>query len=79
MRPPSTKYGLPQAVLRFKQGFGRLIRRKTDKGVLLCLDRRVLTKPYGKTFVDSIPRCTFRAGPVGDVPAAVAEWLASRG
>ena len=76
---PFDQYGLPQAVLRFKQGFGRLIRRKTDKGVLLCLDRRVLTKPYGKTFVDSIPRCTFRAGPVGDVPAAVAEWLASRG
>ena len=74
---PFDQYGLPQAVLRFKQGFGRLIRRKTDKGVLLCLDRRVLTKPYGKTFVDSIPRCTFRAGPVGDVPDAVAHWLAA--
>ena len=72
---PFEQYGIPQAVLRFKQGFGRLIRRKTDKGVLLCLDRRVLTKVYGKTFVDSIPRCTFRAGPVGDVPDAVADWL----
>ena len=73
---PFDQYGLPQAVLRFKQGFGRLIRRKTDKGVLLCLDRRVLSKPYGKTFVDSIPRCTFQAGSVSELPDAVAGWLA---
>jgi len=40
-----------------KQGFGRLIRTKTDQGIVAILDPRVLTKPYGKTFLNSLPEC----------------------
>jgi ATP-dependent DNA helicase DinG len=51
------EYSLPEAILRFKQGFGRLIRNKTDKGIVVILDSRVLTKPYGKMFLNSLPEC----------------------
>jgi ATP-dependent DNA helicase DinG len=48
---------VPEAVLKFKQGVGRLIRSKTDLGLIVILDPRVLTKPYGKEFLLSIPAC----------------------
>jgi ATP-dependent DNA helicase DinG len=51
-------YSLPEAVLRFKQGFGRLIRRGSDTGMVVVMDSRILTKRYGKVFLDSIPRCS---------------------
>lgn len=47
-------YVIPNAVTRFKQGFGRLIRSKTDKGSVMILDRRVLTQGYGKSFLQSV-------------------------
>ncbi len=46
---------LPQAVIKFKQGFGRLIRDKNDRGEVLILDRRLWTKSYGRTFINSLP------------------------
>jgi len=46
---------LPDAVLRLKQGFGRLIRRKSDRGIVLILDSRIITKPYGRIFLSSLP------------------------
>jgi ATP-dependent DNA helicase DinG len=49
---------LPLAVIRFKQGFGRLIRSKTDRGIVLVLDHRVATKPYGRAFLRSLPPAT---------------------
>jgi ATP-dependent DNA helicase DinG len=49
-------YQVPQAVLALKQGFGRLIRSVTDRGVLSILDHRMMRKPYGKTFLESLPR-----------------------
>lgn len=52
------EYTVPQAVLKFKQGFGRLIRASTDRGVVAVLDRRVLSKPYGKLFLKSLPETT---------------------
>ncbi len=52
-----SEYSLPHACLKFKQGFGRLIRTKTDRGCVVCLDRRVMTKPYGKVFLKSLPPC----------------------
>jgi ATP-dependent DNA helicase DinG len=52
---PFTQYTLPEAVISFRQGFGRLIRRKTDTGVVIVTDRRMVTKPYGQTFVRSLP------------------------
>ena len=54
---PFMEYSLPEAVLKFKQGIGRLIRSKNDKGILVILDNRVVTKRYGKAFLDSIPPC----------------------
>src|SRR5262249_18550801 len=54
---PFTDYQLPQAVIRLKQGFGRLIRTKTDTGMVVILDPRVLTKSYGRTFLEALPPC----------------------
>lgn len=51
------EYSLPEAVLKFRQGIGRLIRTKTDEGIVVVLDNRVLTKKYGQTFLDSVPKC----------------------
>jgi ATP-dependent DNA helicase DinG len=48
-------YSLPEAVLKFRQGAGRLIRSRTDKGVIVLLDRRVITKSYGRMFLESLP------------------------
>ena len=44
-------------MLKLKQGFGRLIRTKTDTGLVVILDPRVRTKPYGRVFLDSLPDC----------------------
>jgi DNA polymerase-3 subunit epsilon/ATP-dependent DNA helicase DinG len=74
---PFNQYALPQAVLRFKQGFGRLIRRKTDRGVVVVLDRRVRSRRYGSAFLRSLPPCTVREEPLRNLPRAVADWLAA--
>ena len=50
-------YQLPEAVLKLKQGFGRLIRRSTDTGRVVILDPRIRTKRYGRVFLDSLPDC----------------------
>jgi ATP-dependent DNA helicase DinG len=50
-------YSVPQAVITLKQGIGRLIRSKTDKGVIALLDTRLRTKSYGRDFLNSLPRC----------------------
>lgn len=50
-------YSLPEAVLRFRQGTGRLIRSRDDKGIIVILDRRIISKKYGKSFLNSIPEC----------------------
>ncbi len=55
---PFFEYSIPETVLRFRQGFGRLIRRQTDAGVVAVLDKRVLTKRYGRMFLESLPECT---------------------
>lgn len=54
---PFSDYQLPEAVIKLKQGFGRLIRSRRDTGRVVILDPRVLTKPYGRTFLDSLPKC----------------------
>ncbi len=54
---PFNDYQLPEAVLKFKQGFGRLIRTKRDKGTVVVLDPRVETKAYGRLFLESLPEC----------------------
>ncbi|HEX4149804.1 MAG TPA: helicase C-terminal domain-containing protein, partial [Pirellulales bacterium] len=54
---PFNDYQLPEAVLKLKQGFGRLIRTRRDRGQVVILDPRVATKRYGKIFLDSLPGC----------------------
>lgn len=54
------EYSIPEAVQRFRQGFGRLIRSRTDRGVFVILDNRIVTKNYGVKFQRSLPRCTVR-------------------
>jgi DNA polymerase-3 subunit epsilon/ATP-dependent DNA helicase DinG len=72
---PFNEYHLPEAILRFRQGFGRLIRTQSDRGVVVILDRRVLTKAYGKLFIESLPNCTVRIGSISELPRATAKWL----
>jgi len=72
---PFSEYGLPQAVLRFKQGFGRLIRRRTDRGVVAVLDRRITSKAYGAAFLESLPRCPVREVMLREMPGLVRHWL----
>ena len=54
---PFFDYQLPSAIIKFKQGFGRLIRSKTDQGIVVILDSRVVHKRYGRHFLESVPRC----------------------
>lgn len=64
---PFIEYSLPSAIVKFKQGFGRLIRHKSDRGCIICLDSRVLKKGYGKQFLNSLPLCQTFFGPIADV------------
>jgi ATP-dependent DNA helicase DinG len=66
-------YALPTAVLQLRQGFGRLIRGHTDRGVVAILDPRLRTKGYGRAFIGALPRC-----PVAEDPAAVAAFFGNR-
>jgi ATP-dependent DNA helicase DinG len=54
---PFRDYQLPEAIIKLRQGFGRLIRTKTDSGIVVILDPRLKSKPYGKQFLDSLPDC----------------------
>mgnify|MGYP000920425031 CR=1 FL=1 len=72
---PFTEYMLPQGVIRFKQGFGRLIRCTTDHGVVVVCDTRLLTKSYGETFLHSIPECRIVTRSGDETLKAIASWL----
>jgi ATP-dependent DNA helicase DinG len=56
---PFLEYQIPQAIMMFKQGFGRLIRTKSDRGVVAVLDPRVTTRTYGKSFLNVLPKCRY--------------------
>ncbi|MBA2448855.1 MAG: DEAD/DEAH box helicase family protein [Chloroflexi bacterium] len=72
---PFSEYSLPQAVLRFRQGFGRLIRSRTDRGVMIVLDGRLRTRGYRAAFLRSLPACVFERGPAGDAGAVARAWI----
>ncbi len=72
---PFNQYSLPEAILRFRQGFGRLIRTQFDRGVVAVFDKRILSKRYGKLFLDSLPTCTVKVAPMSELPKAAAQWL----
>ena len=74
---PFNQYAVPQAVLRFRQGFGRLIRRGTDRGVAVVLDSRTTTRNYGKKFLSSIPSCSSSDVSVRGLSGEIENWFKS--
>ncbi|MCM3566816.1 ATP-dependent DNA helicase DinG [Neobacillus mesonae] len=72
---PFTEYSLPEAVLRFKQGFGRLIRTERDKGIVVVLDKRIITTKYGSSFLASIPPVSVQKGPIDELVNIIKTWV----
>jgi len=72
---PFSEYTLPEAILRFRQGFGRLIRTQYDRGVVAILDRRVRTKQYGPLFLQSLPSCHMVENSIENLPQETTRWL----
>ena len=70
-------YSLPQAVLRFRQGYGRLIRTIDDWGVVVILDNRLLKKRYGKVFLKSLPQQNYQAGSTHEIVDKIRNWFKS--
>jgi DNA polymerase-3 subunit epsilon/ATP-dependent DNA helicase DinG len=68
-------YSVPEAVLRFRQGFGRLIRTRSDRGVVVVFDRRVVSKRYGRLFLESLPGCRVQRGKLSLLPEAAVKWI----
>jgi ATP-dependent DNA helicase DinG len=54
---PFSEYSLPEAILKLRQGVGRLIRTASDEGIIVLLDNRVVTKNYGRAFLKALPEC----------------------
>jgi DNA polymerase-3 subunit epsilon/ATP-dependent DNA helicase DinG len=71
---PFVQFQLPQAALRLRQGFGRLIRTKTDYGAVVLLDRRVVTKDYGEVLLDALPDARTEHLPLDGIAARVSAW-----
>jgi ATP-dependent DNA helicase DinG len=72
---PFYEYNIPEAILTFRQGFGRLIRTQYDRGVVAVFDKRVISKQYGRMFTDSLPQCTTRVARIEDLPKSAVDWL----
>ena len=72
---PFDEFMVPEAILRFRQGFGRLIRTRSDRGIVVIFDHRILSKRYGHAFVESLPQCTLQVGPLQELPQAASRWL----
>lgn len=73
---PFAEYALPQAVLRFRQGFGRLIRGSTDRGVFVVVDSRIVRRQYGETFLEGLPDLEVRTMKADALAWHVERWLA---
>lgn len=76
---PFMEYAIPKAIVKFKQGFGRLIRTKTDYGCILCLDSRLINKAYGKLFIKSLPVCRMVTGHLNSITSELKNFYSSRG
>jgi len=75
---PFNEYMVPEAVLRFMQGFGRLIRTASDMGIAVVLDQRIVTKRYGSRFLDSLPDPLIQRGSRKALPEIATRWLAGK-
>jgi ATP-dependent DNA helicase DinG len=67
-------FALPEAILRFRQGFGRLIRSAEDRGVFIVLDRRIESKSYGKEFIRSLPAIPVKKVSLEDMVLDLEHW-----
>lgn len=74
-RDAFNEYMVPQAVIRFRQGFGRLIRSEEDRGIVAILDSRIDSKSYGSAFLHSLPPTTLHIGPLRDLSPIAERWL----
>ncbi len=72
---PFAELSVPQALLKFRQGLGRLIRTRTDRGILVVLDKRIVSRRYGRRFIAALPPCRLEEGYSADVFAAAREFL----
>jgi len=68
-------YSLPSAILRFRQGYGRLIRSGKDWGTLIILDKRILTKKYGANFIKSLPQQPIITENINIIAKRLSEWM----
>ena len=74
-KSPFMEISLPEAVLQFRQGFGRLIRKKTDHGIIFVMDDRLMTKSYGKYFLNSIPTINIQYDSLNQLIDKANNWL----
>lgn len=74
-RNPFIQLSVPQAVIRFKQGFGRLVRTMTDRGVVLVYDRRIVNTTYGKIFMNSLPKTPVLIKPTKEMLTEISNWI----
>jgi DNA polymerase-3 subunit epsilon/ATP-dependent DNA helicase DinG len=72
---PFNELSVPKAVLKFKQGFGRLIRSDQDRGICVVYDRRIVSRRYGQSFLHSLPQCTVSVRSLYDLPDTTGRWL----
>jgi DNA polymerase-3 subunit epsilon/ATP-dependent DNA helicase DinG len=69
------KYALQDAILKFRQGFGRLIRNRTDRGVVTVFDSRITKRSYGSHFLSSLPECEIKHGSLDSLPKIAKDWI----
>ena len=70
-----TEYSIPKAVIRFRQGFGRLIRSSTDRGVFVVLDSRIVHRNYGKRFIEGLPDTSIKTCSMKEIGENTKTWL----
>jgi DNA polymerase-3 subunit epsilon/ATP-dependent DNA helicase DinG len=75
---PFGELALPEAVLRLKQGFGRLIRRQSDRGAVVLMDHRIANRTYGQAFLEALPRAAVHTGVCQEMAPAIRQWLVPR-
>jgi DNA polymerase-3 subunit epsilon/ATP-dependent DNA helicase DinG len=69
------QFTIPDAILRFRQGFDRLIRARSERSIVVIFDKRMISKSYGQSFLDSLPACTVQRAPMAELGAAAKAWL----
>ena len=72
---PFQHYAVPDAILRFRQGFGRLIRSRSDRGVVAIFDSRLVSKRYGREFLESLPDCAVQFASLENLPGVASAWI----